>query len=262
MKYHEDFLLETVKFYKSVITELREFKMSGNKEGISHSQIVPYTTYSPWLDDDKFRAFYDLVKFHTIVDIYRCYELWKLVLNTEKIEGDVLEVGVWRGGTAALISGAMLASSKAAKQQSILYLADTFEGVVKASDKDTIYKGGEHSDTSESVVIQLLTDVKAQNYKLLKGIFPDEVNLPQNTKLKFCHIDVDTYQSGFDIFQTVWSLVSPGGVVVFDDYGCWGCEGITELCNELNPEDATFIHNLNGHGIFVKHSQMTEKNHV
>ena len=118
MKYHEDFLLETVNFYKSVITELRQFKMSGNKEGISHCQILPYTTYSPWLDDDKFRAFYDLVKSHTLVDIYRCYELWKLVLNTEKIEGDVLEVGVWRGGTAALIAGAILESSKAAKQQS------------------------------------------------------------------------------------------------------------------------------------------------
>jgi O-methyltransferase len=45
-----------------------------------------------------------------------------------------------------------------------------------------------------------------------------------------------------------------GGVVVFDDYGCWGCEGITELCNELNIKNGTFIHNLNGHGIFVKHT--------
>jgi O-methyltransferase len=145
-------------------------------------------------------------------------------------------------------------SSKAAKQQSKLYLADTFEGVVKASNKDTIYKGGEHSDTSEAVVIQLLTDVRAQNFQLLKGIFPEEVNLPQNTKLKFCHIDVDTYQSGFDIFHAIWDLMVLGGVVVFDDYGCWGCEGITELCNELNIKNGTFIHNLNGHGIFVKHT--------
>jgi|688.fasta_scaffold214972_2 O-methyltransferase len=254
MKYQEDFLLETVIFYKSVIAELRKFKMSGNKEGISHSQIVPFTTYSPWIDDKDFQGFYTIIKENTLVDIYRCYELWKLVLNADKIEGDILEVGVWRGGTAALIAGAMLENSKAAKQQSKLYLADTFEGVVKASNKDTIYKGGEHSDTSEAVVIQLLTDVRAQNFQLLKGIFPEEVNLPQNTKLKFCHIDVDTYQSGFDIFHAIWDLMVLGGVVVFDDYGCWGCEGITELCNELNIKNGTFIHNLNGHGIFVKHT--------
>jgi O-methyltransferase len=215
---------------------------------------VPFTTYSPWIDDKDFQGFYTIIKENTLVDIYRCYELWKLVLNADKIEGDILEVGVWRGGTAALIAGAMLENSKAAKQQSKLYLADTFEGVVKASNKDTIYKGGEHSDTSEAVVIQLLTDVRAQNFQLLKGIFPEEVNLPQNTKLKFCHIDVDTYQSGFDIFHAIWDLMVLGGVVVFDDYGCWGCEGITELCNELNIKNGTFIHNLNGHGIFVKHT--------
>lgn len=258
MKYQEDFVNQAVGFYKEVIHQLRNFKLSQNKIGISHGQVIPFATYCPWIDDEDFQRFYTIIKGNTLVDIYRCYELWKLVSNTRNVEGDVLEVGVWRGGTAALISGAMLASSNSAK----LYLADTFEGVVKASDKDTIYKGGEHSDTSESVVINLLADVDAKNYTLLKGIFPEDVKLPINTKLRFCHIDVDTYQSGFDIFHAVWDLITPGEIVVFDDYGFWGCEGITELCNELNPEDATFIHNLNGHGIFVKHSQMTEKNHV
>ena len=99
----------------------------------------------------------------------------------------------------------------------------------------------------------MLTDVKAQNYQLLKGIFPEEINLQPNTKLRFCHVDVDTYQSGFDVFNAVWDLMSPGGIIVFDDYGFWGCEGITELCNYLNPSDGNFIYNLNGHGIFIKY---------
>ena len=32
-----------------------------------------------------------------------------------------------------------------------------------------------------------------------------------------------------------------GGVVVFDDYGGIGCEGITNLVNELGKKDNLFI---------------------
>ena len=250
MKYHEDFLYETVTFYKAVVEQLRKFKMSQNNIGITHGQIVPYSTYCPWQDDIVFLKFYELIKLNTLVDLYRCYELWKLVINTKNIEGDILEVGVWRGGTGTLMAAAAMQNNSSSK----VYLADTFSGVVKTGEKDTLYKGGEHANTTESSVIQLLADVGANNYQLLKGIFPDEVTLPNPSasKLRFCHIDVDAYQSGLDVFQFIWPLMSSGGIVVFDDYGYWGCEGITILCNELKPEDGTFIHNLNGHGIFVK----------
>jgi O-methyltransferase len=118
MKYQEDFVSQTVGFYKDVIHQLKNFKLTQNKMGISHGQVIPFATYCPWIDDEDFQGFYTIIKENTLVDIYRCYELWKLVLNAEKIEGDILEVGVWRGGTAALIAGAMLENSKAAKQQS------------------------------------------------------------------------------------------------------------------------------------------------
>ena len=251
MRYHEDFLYETVTLYKGIIHQLRSFKMSQNKEGVSHSQIVPYATYSPWQDDITFQKFFELIKSNTLVDLYRCYELWNLVIDTKEIVGDILEVGVWRGGTGALMAAATMQTNS----PSMVYLADTFSGVVKAGEMDTLYRGGEHADTSESSVIQLLADVGADNYQLLKGVFPDDVlTLPNinQLKLRFCHIDVDVYQSGLDVFQYIWPLMSSGGIVVFDDYGFWGCEGITNLCNELKPVDGTFIHNLNGHGIFLK----------
>lgn len=250
LKYHEDFLAETVIFYKSIVEQLRKFKLSQNKVGISHYQIVPYATYSPWHDDDVFMKCYTAIKNNTLVDIYRCYELWKFVLNTNHLDGDILEVGVWRGGTGSLLALAAQISSS-----STVYLADTFTGVVKASEKDPLYKGGEHSDTTEAIVIELLAAVETPNYKLLKGIFPDQVRLPDadKVKLRFCHIDVDTYESAREIFNYAWPRVIPGGIIVFDDYGFWSCEGVTDLCNSLKPLDGTFIHNLNGHGIFVKH---------
>jgi O-methyltransferase len=52
-----------------------------------------------------------------------------------------------------------------------------------------------------------------------------------------------------------WCLprLSPGSVLVFDDYGFYGCEGVTRFCKELRSQRGfRFIHNLNGHAIFVK----------
>jgi O-methyltransferase len=91
-----------------------------------------------------------------------------------------------------------------------------------------------------------------KNVRVFEGIYPEEVFLPNEIKLRLCHIDVDTYQSAKDIFIHVWPKINKGGCVVFDDYGFWGCEGVTALCNELNLSDGVFIYNLNGHALFIK----------
>ena len=42
---------------------------------------------------------------HTLVDIYRCYEIWSAVAEAAKLQqGDLMEVGMWRGGTGAVIA--------------------------------------------------------------------------------------------------------------------------------------------------------------
>jgi O-methyltransferase len=133
-----------------------------------------------------------------------------------------------------------------------IFLVDTFKGVVKPGINDPVYKGGEHADTSMKTVVDLIAKTSLQNVEVFEGIYPETVVLPASIKFRLCHIDVDTYQSAKDIFIHVWPFVNKGGCVVFDDYGFWGCEGVTTLCNELTLSDAVFFYNLNGHAIFVK----------
>lgn len=213
---------------------------------IHHKQVIPFASYSPWEGDIEFMELYEKVRQNTLVDIYRCYELWRLVKDLVSIEGDILEVGVWRGGTGAIMSKAC------ENQHTTVFLADTFEGVVKATQEDTVYRGGEHSDTSEETVKHLLGSLGTNNYKILKGIFPDAFQDLMIEKIKLCHIDVDTYLSAKDIFDFAWPKIPVGGIVIFDDYGFWTCEGITRYFNELDLTDGRKIHNLNGHGIIVK----------
>jgi len=217
---------------------------------IVHTRVLPYSSYSPWINDREFQAAYEMVKTHTLVDIYRLYELWSLARQLDDLSGDFLEVGVWRGGSGCLLA---LAGKNHSRRT---FLADTFAGVVKTGARDTAYVGGEHADTGEEVVHELLRrcGVEAQ-VEVLKGIFPEQnaERLGQR-KLALVHIDVDAYESAKDVLN--WSLprLQRGGVVVFDDYGFFGCEGVTRLVNEFVAEQRgfRFLHNLNGHAVLIK----------
>lgn len=219
--------------------------------GMPHCRSFPLATYAPWLADEKFQILFERIRQNTLVDEYRCWELYTLARQMAKLPaGDVLEVGVWRGGTGCLIAKVMQDSN----QSRTIYLADTFEGVVKASEEDTGYRGGEHSDTSKDVVLGLAKDLALTNIQVLQGIFPeDTAHEIESAQFVLCHIDVDVYQSALDVFQWVWPRLHSGGFVVFDDYGFYGCEGVTKLVNEiaLRP-DLLFVHNLNGHALLVK----------
>lgn len=229
---------------------LRDAAIAESQKDVPHSVVIPFATYAPWRLDNPFLQVYQHTANHTLVDVYRCWELWQLVGQVAVVPGDILEVGVWRGGTASVIGGA----AKACGIDATLYLADTFSGVVKAGEKDTAYKGGEHADASLDMVESVLRRTGVSRYEILCGIFPERTAAAiEGHKFRLCHIDVDVYKSAQDVFDWIWPRLSPMGIVVFDDYGFLSCEGVTRLVNELaRRPDALFIHNLNGHALLIK----------
>jgi O-methyltransferase len=239
--------------------ELRRIEAAKNDvffvENIPHQIVKPQATYSPWLADVDFSAAYAAIiepsDFpHTLVDRYRCYELWQLASRC--VPGDVLEIGVWRGGTGCLLAKRL--QSTAPKKK--IYLCDTFTGVVGVTDKDPSYKNGEHSDTSDRIVTALAERMGLTNVKIVRGIFPLETGEAlSGLRFSLVHIDVDVYQSAKDCFDWALARLSVGGAVVFDDYGFERCGGVTKLVNELIPtfgSAVATIHNLNGHAVMIK----------
>ena len=217
---------------------------------LPHAVNVSNATYSPWLGDAAFEEVLMAVKHHTTLDVYRLHELWSLIEQLKDIPGDILEVGVYKGG-----SGALLAEK--CRRENItctLHLCDTFKGVVKARQHDNKYKGGEFSDTSAGLVRDLLKRMQLDNATIYEGIFPDEVaaRIP-DVSFRLCHIDVDTYESARQVTEWIWPKLSQGGAVVYDDYGFVGCEGVTKFVNQIKSDkDKLFIHNLNGHALVFK----------
>jgi O-methyltransferase len=216
----------------------------------AHAMAYPISSYAPWQADEEFSRLYREVRKHTLVDVWRCFELWSLVGELADVPGAILEVGVWRGGSGAI----MAARAKALGISDPVFLCDTWEGVVKTGELDTYYRDGKHDDTSRETVQKLVQKLGLDNVELLQGIFPEQTaDAVGERALRLCHVDVDVYQSAKDVFEWAWPRLSPGGVAVFDDYGFPACPGVTRFVDEQRGrEDRLVLHNLNGHGIVVK----------
>lgn len=235
-----------------MIRDIENLRSEYKKEGyaiieIDDGPIHSYPYDAPWMTDEKFSKIYNIIRRNTLVDRARCYSIYRLVDQVRKIEGDVLEVGTWRGGTAGILTKTL--------PDKIVYLADTFEGVVKAQEWEH-YKDKAHDDTSEQLVIDFLyKNVSVNNFKILKGIFPEDTGgLIKDVRFCLVYLDLDVYLSTKDAFNYIWNKLSRGGIVIFDDYGMISaCGGISRFVDEIkDDEDKIFIQNINGQAYIIK----------
>ncbi|MEW5703584.1 MAG: TylF/MycF/NovP-related O-methyltransferase [Pseudomonadota bacterium] len=222
-------------------------------DDLAYALNVPTAGYAPWLLDSDFRSVFNKVSDHTLLDEYRAYALWSLAGEAAKLpEGDVIEVGVWRGGSGCLLAKRFATLAPSA----VVYLADTFSGVVKSSSVDRGYGDGAHSDATRQIVVDLAEGIDA-HVEIMQGVFPDETgHAVAGNKFRFAHIDIDVYESAKAILDWLWPRLLHEAIVVFDDYGFVSCPGITHLVNDRRQKkDCIFIHNLTGQGILIKRTK-------
>ena len=89
------FLTKFLKTYykkKGYEIVLKKYKLMTGK--YAQSIVLPRATYSPWVEDIQFQEIFKIIQKDTLVDIYRCYELWKLSEEVKFLDGEYLEVGV------------------------------------------------------------------------------------------------------------------------------------------------------------------------
>ncbi len=131
--------------------------------------------------------------------------------------GAIVEIGVYKGGSALMLSNL---GRK-------MYLYDTFEGIPYQSDLDTGNPVGKFSDTSAEAVQALIPEAT-----VVKGLFPD--SLVPMPPVGFVHADADQYESTRAILEVMPRLMVPGGFILFDDFGVEDCAGCTQAVLESN----------------------------
>ncbi len=190
-------------------------------EKLPYTRNHPYSsyTYSPWFEN----WFLDILKKirdHTLVSEDRCFTIHMFSKHCRHLEGDFAECGIYKGGTAYLISLILKDNSN---HQKTLHLFDTFSGMPKSANEDkSHHKEGDYQDTSVEAVKDFLSDYSFVEFH--PGLIPDTFEAVTNKKFAFVHIDVDIYQSIKDCCEFFYERMTKGGIMIFDDYAFQGYE--------------------------------------
>ncbi len=140
------------------------------------------------------------------------YQMYSMVESVNKIQGDMAEVGVYKGRSARL----MLEASSHKKH---MHLFDTFSGLPLPSAEDLkehAFKGGEYYGSRKEVE-DYLRDVE-QEITLYEGVFPTTSEPIKDKVFSFVNIDVDLYQGTYDSLKFFYPRMARGGVIMSHDY--------------------------------------------
>ncbi|MFF1877417.1 TylF/MycF/NovP-related O-methyltransferase [Leifsonia sp. NPDC058230] len=150
------------------------------------------------------------------------------------IPGAVVECGVWRGGSIHAIARALDAAGAHDRD---LYLFDTYEGMTAPGPRDRRGDGRTAEDLMASYgkasrvwAYASLEDVKEgfrqvpypeEKLHFVKG--PVEQTIPDQApeRIAVLRLDTDWYESTAHELAHLYGRLTPGGVLLLDDYGWW-----------------------------------------
>jgi hypothetical protein len=172
------------------------------------------------------------------------------------VPGDLVETGVWRGGTSIYLRAVLAAAGDTART---VWACDSFEGLPEADAErfpmDVPLRLHEHAQLAVG-----LDRVKANFDRY--GLLDDQVRfvpgwfrdtLPKLATeldaIAVLRLDGDMYESTIDALTHLEPLVSPGGFVIVDDYnGIEACrQAVTDyraahdITADLHPVDWTAV---------------------
>ena len=205
--------------------------------------------------NDPFRAIADQVRNDgaTMLDYDRLYTVWQCVSNVAKMPEPIVEIGVLRGGTSALIAKAM----EHFKKSGTLYSCDTFIGHEEVDGRyDMRHKPGTFADrTSEQLVRDYLEPFAS--VKVLAGDIKQTAGSIIEPDLAMIHLDVDVYPTTKFVLETMAHRLVQGGILLVDDYGVTSCPGAKRAVDEFvkTAKGFSFMHLLTGQALLTRTGQ-------
>jgi len=200
-----------------------------------HSRRRKLAPMPPDIDDDARNVIETVMPF-TMTSPERILALRDAVkhVSRHRIPGAIVECGVWRGGSMMAAALTLLASGD--RRQ--LWLFDTFEGMSPPAEADRDVHGtdaaallsAEDRATGDTWCYSPLDDVKANvlatGYPeslvhFVPGRVEDTIPGTAPEQIAILRLDTDWYESTKHELEHLYPRLSPGGVLIIDDYGHW-----------------------------------------
>ena len=151
------------------------------------------------------------------------------------IPGDFVECGVWRGGSMMAVARTMQDSGVTDRN---LYLFDTFEGMSAPTQDDVNFNGesaadllaGSAREANPTAAFSSLDEVKSnlsstgyppERVFFIKGKVEEAIPAQAPAQIALLRLDTDWYESTYHELLHLYPRLSPGGILIIDDYGHW-----------------------------------------
>jgi O-methyltransferase len=172
---------------------------------------------------------------HTMVGVARLTNLKRLTQRTidERIPGDYIETGVWRGGCCIMMRAVLEANQIRDRK---VFAADSFAGLPPPKPDQYPVDKGDTLHTYRELAIPI-EQVRANfaSYGLLDeqvvfvpGFFQDTLPSLEAGPFALIRLDGDMYESTFVALNSLYPKLSPGGFVIIDDYALGGCKAAVD----------------------------------
>jgi len=155
-----------------------------------------------------------------------------------QVPGDFVECGVNKG----FISSAIMQRLSWGKVAKHFYLVDTFAGPIPSQfSSGEIHSGKLAANASLMAAGAYETDfarVRANfaewpNAAVVQGAVPDVLPLINLPRVAFLHLDMNCAYPECAALEYLWNLLSPGALVLLDDYAYFGYESQMEAIDKL-----------------------------
>lgn len=172
---------------------------------------------------------------HTMVGVARLTNLKQLTQRTidERVPGDYIETGVWRGGCCILMRAVLEANQIRDRR---VYVADSFAGLPPPKPEQYPADTGDLLHTMHELAIPI-EQVRANfsAYGLLDdqvvfipGFFQDTLPTLDASAFALIRLDGDMYESTIVALNSLYPRLSRGGFVIIDDYALRGCKAAVD----------------------------------
>jgi hypothetical protein len=198
----------------------------------SPEAILPHGVVEP-----EFKRIHDIARPFTMTTALGMHNLWtsmQWVIDND-LPGDIVECGVWRGGSAMIVAQSLLALGDSKRK---IYLYDTYEGMPSSVDKDLSFKGQSATEIEANVIKEdgkrwLEASIEEVHKNVLSTGFPEdrlvlvrgmvEDTIPGTIPDQICllRLDTDFYESTLHELEHLYPRLVQRGILILDDYDFW-----------------------------------------
>lgn len=170
-----------------------------------------------------------MIGVHRLGNVRSCVE----TVLAERVPGDLIEAGTWRGGAAIMMRGVLAAHEVADRT---VWVADSFQGLPEPDPGRYPADAFDLNYTAEELAISL-EEVRANfgRYGLLddrvrfvEGWFSDTLPELRDRTWALVRLDGDLYESTIDGLENLYPQLSVGGFLIVDDFGFPNCREAIE----------------------------------